>query len=511
MTTPELVSDTLRIRDSKRRENCVCHPRGMRSAARIVESARLEPRTGRGGAAIAQALRQKLELALEREGEAVYAVDRSGRTTLVTPSLSAMTGHAKEELLGRPPHDVLHHSHSNGERYPVEHCPIFSACRDGRVQHAHEVFCHKNGRNFPVDYTTAPLVHAGDVVGSVVVVRELNPHPDLQARLREVLACLAPHDPEPLATLGPVGVSAAWLAAMKLVRRVAAVDTTVLLLGESGTGKELVARQLHEQSDRRREPFVTVNCAALPPALLESELFGHERGAFTGAVAQRIGRFEQAGNGTLFLDEIGELPRESQAKLLRVLQARVFERVGGTRGIRSDARIVAATNRDLKALVGSGDFRLDLYYRLGAFPIRLPPLRERLEDLPVLVGHFLERLEPKLGRALAGFTPEAERGMRAHHWPGNVRELENVVERAALLGDGVLLDLPELDGIEAPAPPSEQLGRSERLPDRRIVLAALERAAWKISGARGAAAGLQMHPNTLRKLMRRLGIERPRA
>jgi formate hydrogenlyase transcriptional activator len=486
----------------------------MRSAARIAESVRLEPRTGRGGAAIVQALRQKLEVALEGEGEAVYAVDRSGRTTLVTPTLTAMTGHHKEEMLGRPPHDVLHHSHSNGERYPVERCPIFSACRDGRLQHAHEVFCRKNGSNFPVDYTTAPLVHAGEVVGSVVVVRELNPDPELRQGLRDALACLAPDDPEPPAehpTLGLVGVSAAWLAAMELVRRVAAADTTVLLLGESGTGKELVARQLHEQSGRHRQPFVTVNCAALPPALVESELFGHERGAFTGAVAQRIGRFEQAGGGTLFLDEIGELPREAQAKLLRVLQSRVFERVGGTRGLRSDARIVAATNRDLKAMVGAGHFRLDLYYRLGVFPIRLPPLRERLEDLPVLVGHFLERLERKLGRALVGFTPEAERGMHAHHWPGNVRELENVVERAALLGDGVLLQLPELDGIEPPAPPTEPLGRSDRLPDRRSVLAALERAAWKVSGARGAAAALQMHPNTLRKLMRRLSVERPHA
>jgi PAS domain S-box-containing protein len=486
----------------------------MRNAARIAEPLRLQPKAGRGEAALVQALRQKLEVVLEGQHDAVYAVDRSGRTTLVTPALTAMTGHAAEELLGRPPHEVFHHSHSNGEHYPVERCPIFSACREGRMQHAHEVFCHKNGGNFPVDYTTAPLVQAGDVVGSVVLVRELEPQSGLRERLRNVLACLGPHDGGPAhvePAPGPVGRSATWLAAMALVRRVAAVDTTVLLLGESGTGKELVARELHEQSGRPREAFVTVNCSALPPTLIESELFGHERGAFTGAVAQRIGRFEQAGSGTLFLDEIGELPLEAQAKLLRVLQSRMFERIGGTRGVRSDARIVAATHRDLRAMVAAGHFRLDLYYRLGVFPIRLPPLRERLEDIPVLVGHFIERLEPKLGRRLLGFKPEAERGLRDHHWPGNVRELENVVERAALLCDGMLLDLPELDGIELPGPPSAQRGRSERLPDRSGIVAALERAAWKVSGARGAAAALQVHPNTLRKLMRRLAIERPQA
>ncbi|HEY8947027.1 MAG TPA: sigma 54-interacting transcriptional regulator, partial [Polyangiaceae bacterium] len=395
----------------------------------------------------------------------------------------------------------------------VEHCPIFCACRDGRLQHAHEVFCHKNGRNFAVDYTTAPLVQGGDVVGSVVLVRELEPNTELSARLHSVLACLSSHEPREdsaPAPSGPVGVSAAWARAMELVRRVAPVDTTVLLLGESGTGKELVARELHERSGRRNRPFVTVNCAALPQTLLESELFGHERGAFTGAVAQHVGRFEQAGAGTLFLDEIGELPLESQAKLLRALQSRTFERVGGSRAIRSDARIVAATNRDLKAMVSAGHFRLDLYYRLGVFPIRLPPLRERREDIPVLVGHFLERLEPKLGRRLRGFKPEAERGLNAHHWPGNVRELENIVERAALLSDGVLLDLPDLDGHDLSRTASEPLGRRERLPDRATILAALERAGWKVSGARGAAALLQAHPNTLRKLMRRFSIERPR-
>jgi PAS domain S-box-containing protein len=475
----------------------------MRNSARVAAPVRLDRE------AIVQALRRQLELVLD--GEAAYAVDREGRTTMVTPSLTAMTGHAAEEMLGRPPHEVLHHTHSNGERYPVERCPIFSACRDGRLQRAHEIFCHKNGSNFPVDYSTAPLVQGSDVVGSVVVVRELNPHPELRERLRTVLACLPEEDSAPRGVVGPVGVSAAWVAAMELVRRVAPFDTTVLLLGESGTGKEVVARELHERSGRASQAFVTVNCAALPPALLESELFGHERGAFTGAVAQRTGRFEQAGSGTLFLDEIGELPLDAQAKLLRVLQSRVFERVGGTRGIRCDARIVAATNRDLKLMVAAGQFRLDLYYRLGVFPIRLPPLRERLEDIPVLVGHFLERLEPNVGRRVLGFKPEAERGLCEHYWPGNVRELENVVERAVLLSDGALLDLPELDAVDPPAPPSESLGRSERLPDRRTIVAALERASWKVSGARGAAAALQVHPNTLRKLMHRLTIERPRA
>jgi transcriptional regulator with GAF, ATPase, and Fis domain len=305
-----------------------------------------------------------------------------------------------------------------------------------------------------------------------------------------------------------MGESRAWLTAMDMVRRVAPVDTTVLLCGESGTGKELVAQTLHDLSPRRGRPLVKLNCGAIPAGLVESELFGHERGAFTGASAQRIGRFEQAGAGTLFLDEIGELPLDAQAKLLRVLQEREFERVGGTRTIATPARIIAATNRDLGTLVERGRFRADLFYRLHVFPIHLPPLRERREDIPLLARHFVCKLERKLDRRLGAFSADCERRLVAHDWPGNVRELENVVERAAVMADdGVPLVLPPLERLaDAGAP---VVAKPAPALDRATLLAALEAARWKITGPRGAAAALGVHPNTLRYRMRQLSVQRP--
>jgi PAS domain S-box-containing protein len=434
---------------------------------------------------------------VERWG--VYGVDRDGRATLVTPSVAIMTGHAIEELVGRGMHEVLHHSHANGEDYPREQCPIYAAFKDGKVHRAEEVFWRKDGSSFPIEFTSTPLVSAGAVVGAMVVFRELGQAP-FERRGPE--PCDVARRDHPV--VEPVGGSAAWLSAMELVRRVAPVDTTVLLLGESGTGKELVARAIHQGGPRRGRPMVKLNCAAIPPSLLESELFGHERGAFTGAIAQRIGRFEQAGDGTLFLDEVGELSLEAQAKLLRVLQEREFERVGGTRTIPTHARVIAASNSDLGELVAAGRFRLDLYYRLNVFPLRLPPLRERRDDIPVLVRHFLARLAPRLGRPLRGFSPEAEHRLLAHDWPGNVRELENVVERAALLADGPILESAPLSATSPAASPAHA-------GERAAIVKALETSGWRVTGPRGAAVALAVHPNTLRYRMRRLGIRRPAA
>jgi len=469
---------------------------------RLAEPLRLDVRgTGRLDAGALAVLRHQIDLLLEGSEEGVYGVDREGRATLVTPAVAAMTGHAVEELVGRGMHEVLHHSHANGDDYPQEQCPIYAAFRDGKVHRAEEVFWRKDGSSFPIEYTSTPLVKGGDVVGAVVVFRELSHRREARERLRRVLDELGPTAPEAPFSTAPVGASAAWLSTMELVRRLAPVDTTVLLLGESGTGKELVARAIHERGPRRGRPLVRVNCAAIPTSLMESELFGHERGAFTGAVAQRIGRFEQAADGTLLLDEIGELPLEAQAKLLRVLQEHELERVGGCRTIAARARVIAATNQDLAGLVAAGRFRADLYYRLSVVPLRLPPLRERREDIPLLVEHFLERLRPRLGRRLARFSPEAQRRLRAYHWPGNVRELENVVERAALLCDGPVLEVDLAESAPAPPPPAG--GERDRME------AALRDARWKVTGPRGAAAALGIHPNTLRYRMRRLGIARP--
>ena len=272
---------------------------------------------------------------------------------------------------------------------------------------------------------------------------DLNPCEDDADPSREGLA-------SERAVSGPLGISASWRQVIDLVGRVAFADSTVLVTGESGTGKELVARKIHQRSRRLDAPLVKVNCAALPTSLIESELFGHERGAFTGAVGRRVGRFEQAGHGTLFLDEIGELPLESQAKLLRVLQEREFERVGGTQTLRAHARVVAATNRNLEDLVQSGRFRNDLFHRLNVFPVHLPPLRQRREDIPLLARHFVKKVAPAGGGRVQGLSIEAERYLSEQEWPGNVRELENAIERAVVLSEDEVLEPRHFDLLRSP-------------------------------------------------------------
>jgi DNA-binding NtrC family response regulator len=307
-----------------------------------------------------------------------------------------------------------------------------------------------------------------------------------------------------------VGESAALRRLREQIARVAPADTTVLIQGETGTGKELVARAIHEASTRRKRLLVKVNCAAIPRELVESELFGHERGAFTGATEQRRGRFELADGGTIFLDEIGELPLEAQAKLLRVLQEREFERVGGSRTLRSDVRVIAATNRELEAQVGAGRFRADLFYRLNVFPLMVPPLRERREDIPRLVAHFTAKIGRRLGRKPDGISPAFLDRAAAHPWPGNIRELENMVERALIASDGGSIDLPAASGAKAaadvpiPEGPHGTLEDVERAHIRRV----LEAARWVIEGELGAARILGLNPSTLRGRLRKLGIRK---
>jgi transcriptional regulator with GAF, ATPase, and Fis domain len=297
-------------------------------------------------------------------------------------------------------------------------------------------------------------------------------------------------------------------AVMEQVRMVARTDTPVLLLGETGTGKELLARAIHEFSDRSGSILVKINCAALPAELIESELFGHEKGAFTGAAQQRKGRFELADGGSLFLDELGELTLAAQAKLLRVLQEREFERVGGSETIKVDVRLIAATNRNLLDDVAAGRFRSDLYYRLNVFPIEVPALRQRGGDIPLLARFFLDRYAKKFGRQIKDIDPLGLEHLRQYAWPGNVRELQNVIERAVILSPGRLLEIPPLaparggSGMEA--------GRLRTLEavEREHILRTLTETGWRISGVNGAAAILGMNPNTLRSRMLKLGIAR---
>jgi PAS domain S-box-containing protein len=311
-----------------------------------------------------------------------------------------------------------------------------------------------------------------------------------------------------------IGQSASLQEVLKKISLVAATDSSVLIVGETGTGKELIARAVHSNSPRRARPLIKVNCAALPTGLIESELFGHEKGAFTGAVERRVGRFELANGGTIFLDEIGELPPDVQVKLLRVLQEREFERVGGSATIKVDVRVIAATNRDLARMAAEGGFRPDLYYRLSVFPVVVPPLRTRREDIPLLVHYFVARYAAKIGRQLTHVSEQAMQRLLAYPWPGNVRELENVIERAVILSAGPVLDIgPEvLSQTEAASSPSPSAPvpapGSLQNAERRHILAVLKQTNWRIDGPNGAARVLDVHPNTLRSRMQKLGIRR---
>ena len=305
-----------------------------------------------------------------------------------------------------------------------------------------------------------------------------------------------------------VGESPALKAVLSQVETVAATDSSVLVLGETGTGKEVIARAIHDLSPRRERTFVKVNCAAIPTGLLESELFGHEKGAFTGAIAQKVGRFELAHRGTLFLDEVGDIPLELQPKLLRVLQEKEFERLGGTRTLHVDVRVVAATNRDLTQMVEDRLFRSDLYYRLNVFPIVVPPLRERAEDIPLLVRYFAQKHARRMDRHIETIPAEEMEALTRYHWPGNVRELENLIERAVILSRGPALHVPlpedRLSG-EAPAATPVTLEAAER----QHILRALRDTNWVIAGPGGAAARLGMKRTTLQSRMAKLGISRP--
>jgi formate hydrogenlyase transcriptional activator len=308
---------------------------------------------------------------------------------------------------------------------------------------------------------------------------------------------------------GIVGQSSALRQVLRLVDTVATSDSTVLLLGETGTGKELIARALHARSLRRERALVKLNCAAIPGGLLESELFGHERGAFTGAITQKVGRLELANQGTLFLDEVGDIPLELQPKLLRVLQEREFEHLGSTRTTRVDVRLVAATHRDLETMMAQKQFRSDLYYRLNVFPIDVPPLRERTEDIPLLVRHFVEHFARRMGRTIETIPSETIETLTRYPWPGNIRELQNLIERAVILSPGPALQVPLRD-LNTRAISAQGGGRHETLEqaERAHILAALHEVQWVLSGPRGAAARLGLNRSTLQFRMKKLGIIR---
>jgi formate hydrogenlyase transcriptional activator len=307
-----------------------------------------------------------------------------------------------------------------------------------------------------------------------------------------------------------VGKSPALEAVLEQVELVAPTNSTVLVQGETGTGKELIAKAIHNISPRYDRPCVKLNCAAIPSGLLESELFGHERGAFTGAITQKTGRLELADQGTLFLDEIGDIPLELQPKLLRVLQEREFERLGSTRTQKIDVRLVAATHRNLEAMIRDNQFRSDLYYRLSVFPIEVPPLRERTEDIPLLVHHFVHEFSQRMNRRIETIPDETMDALKRYAWPGNIRELQNLIERSVILSSGPVLQV-QLQGLSVRTIPAQNGGQCETLEQaqRAHIMATLKETRWVVSGPKGAATRLGMNRSTLQFRMKRLGIVPP--
>jgi PAS domain S-box-containing protein len=461
------------------------------------------------------------ELLLNAVGEGIYGLDAHGRAIFINPAAEAMTGWSSVELLGKNIHQFHHHSYSNGEAYPACDCKIFNTAIDGiSRQVSGEVFWRKDGSSFPVEYTTQAVFKNEVIIGAVAVFRDVSQQQQIELALRRALedvqslteqlkaenTYLQNELAQEWSTAGLVGQSDVVTEMLSQVELVAQTDSTVLILGENGTGKELVARNIHALSQRKNSTLVKVNCAAFTPSLLESELFGHEKGSFTGATERRKGRFELANGGTLFLDEIGELPLEAQGKLLRVLQEQEFERVGGSETIAVDIRIIAATNRDLSAMVTSGAFRIDLFYRLNVFPVTVPPLRERQEDIPLLSQAIITTLNKKLGKNITAISNRSLTRLMQYQWPGNIRELQNLLEREMILAKSSILNF----NFKSSAKPIESI-EYETLAqaERKHITSVLKARKWRIGGDLGAAKQLDLPESTLRSRMKKLKIFRP--
>ena len=465
------------------------------------------------------------ELEDEKEHMDVILSTLNTGLALINPDMTIEWVNAKtqeilpwDELVGK----VCYEAAANRDE-PCEGCGALLAFADGKI--------HETERQSPVDGRWHQIISLPikDTNGTVVKVLEsvtditnrkeaeigrdqaLKELEAIKSRLEEENIYLKTEIQEERFFSKIIGKSNALLYVLTRVNEVAETDATVLVQGETGVGKELVARAVHDAGSRSEKPFVKVNCAAIPSNLVESELFGHERGAFTGADRLRRGRFELADEGTIFLDEISELPLDTQAKLLRVLQDGEFERVGGNKTMKGNVRVVAATNRILTEEVAAGSFRADLYYRLNVYPLSIPPLRKRREDIPLLVEHFAPQIASRIGKHIDQVPPHVMDRLMAYHWPGNVRELRNVLERAVITSPGSVLQL--LPGFELESPKIAQVGSEEdwyslEEAERRHILKALERANGKVEGAGGAAELLELKPSTLRFRIKKLGIKR---
>ncbi|MZR31530.1 sigma-54-dependent Fis family transcriptional regulator [Sneathiella litorea] len=472
-------------------------------------------------------------LILAAAGEGIYGVNADGVTTFLNPAAEMMLGYSAAELVGRDMHSIIHHHKADGSLYDETECPIYNAFRKGTLHTVDdEVFWRKNNTSIRVEYTSTPIVDEGSVVGAVIVFREITQRKrdeeqlkaalEENARLRERLEMENAYLQEEIRShinhYNILGNSQAIENVLKQIELVAPTDANVLITGESGTGKELVARAIHQASERRDRPLIRVNCAAVPRELFESEFFGHVKGAFTGALRDRIGRFELANGGTIFLDEVGEIPLDLQSKLLRVLQDQHFERVGEEKTREVDVRIIAATNRDLKKEASAKRFREDLFFRLNVFPIECLALRDRPSDIPILADHFLETVCSRLNIKKPTLTKANIKVLSAYDWPGNARELQNVIERSAILlrEEKLSFNLPVPEELSFDAPDEiclKDVGKQNAILtaaelaalEKKNIKRALEAAGGRVSGKDGAAEMLQMKATTLYSRLKKIG------
>lgn len=477
-----------------------------------------------------QQIEKENQLILSAAGEGIYGVDADGNTTFVNPAAERMLGFKAEELIGHNVHAAIHHSHSDGSDYCAHDCPIYAAFKDGAVHQVdNEVFWTKDGKPLPVEYTSTPILDNGRLVGAVVIFRDISERRESEAQLRNALAeveqlkqrlelenaYLQEEISAGYNSYQIVGRSLAIQRVLHQIRLVAPTDATVLITGESGTGKELIARAIHTASERNGRPLVRVNCAAIPGELFESEFFGHVRGAFSGAIQDRPGRFQLADGGTLFLDEVGEIPLSLQGKLLRVLQDSEFERVGDATTRKVDVRVIAATNRDLQKLVQEGKFREDLYFRLNVFPIHSVALRDRRDDIPLLITHFLKKTCQRFNKPELRISVAQMQRLQNYNWPGNIRELENLIERQVILSRGDKLTFDDLPMFHSKGTSPVVIEKTENLTESdcdalryQAIVTALKRARGKLYGADGAAELLGVKPTTLASRMKKLGLDR---
>ncbi|KAB0488792.1 PAS domain S-box protein [Pseudomonas sp. ODNR1LW] len=552
LTQGEAWSDDLSLLDLTRKHHAVeVNARALEDGQRILlmiqdrdqletrrnrSEARRQHRLGHVGweriTQVFERIERQNRLILGAVGEGIYGLDATGQTTFINPAAERILGWSAGDMVGHDAHQLFHHSHSDGSLFEVQQCSIHTSFSDGQVHRVdNEVFWHKNGEAIPVEYTSTPIFEMGRLVGAVVLFRDIRERQRAELRLREAL-----NEVEQLKQRLElenqylqeeikaernhheiVGDSPAVLHLIRQIELVAPTDANVLVTGESGTGKELIARAIHASSRRSDRPLIRVNCAAIPRDLFESEFFGHVKGAFTGATNDRVGRFELADGGTLFLDEVGEIPLELQSKLLRVLQDQQFERVGDNLTRAVDVRVIAATNRDLREMVAAGGFREDLYFRLNVFPLHSVPLRERLGDIPLLAGHFLERACQAFNKPGVRLPLTQVEVLKRYPWPGNIRELENVIERQIIVSQDGRLRFDELlpaaarEQIETPVEP---LDDSEPLRDEIVqqqlrlnTVAMLKRTGGKVSGEGGAAQLLGLKPTTLASRLRKWNID----